>query len=75
MAASLDTIMAVMQNGVQAIRDLVTVVGQVFPNTTASSSSAPSAAGSITYNSSQAAGFMLVTTSSGFSAKVPFYNQ
>jgi hypothetical protein len=75
MAASLDTIMAVMQNGVQALRDLATIVGQVFPNTTASSSSAPATAGAVTFNSSQAAGFMLVTTSSGFSAKVPFYNQ
>lgn len=62
-------------NGVQALNRLTTTVGNIFPQVTASSSSAPATTGSITFTSSEASGFLLVTTSSGATVKVPFYPQ
>lgn len=63
-----------LQQGVQAINNLRMTISTVFPQLTGTSTTAPSSAGSITFTSSEATGFFLVTTSSGFSAKVPFYH-
>lgn len=72
MAIGFSDLLSVLQNGVVAIRDLTTTVNSVFPHAGAISSSAPTA-GAIVYTSSQAAGFLLVTTSSGGVYKVPLY--
>ena len=71
MAISLDVILTTLQNGVYAIRDLTTTIGNVFPQSTASSSTA--SAGSLTFSSSQPDGFMIVQTSSGATVKIPYY--
>lgn len=72
MAVSLSEILAALQNGVTAIRDLKGTLENVFPQATATSTSAPSA-GAITYSSSQAALFLTVETSSGGTYKIPLY--
>lgn len=64
-----------LQQGVQAINNLRSAVLSIFPQVTSSSSSAPSTTGTITFTSSEASGFMLVTLSSGTTVKVPFYPQ
>ncbi len=73
MAASLDMILAALQNGVTAINNLAQTIQTVFPNSTASSTSVTT--GTITFQSSTATGFMVVQTSSGGTVKVPFYSQ
>lgn len=64
-----------LQQGVQAVNNLTVKIGTIFPQVTASSTSAPATLGTVTFTSSQAAQFMLVTTSSGFTGKVPIYPQ
>ena len=73
MAIGLSDILAALQNGVSGINNLATAVGSVFPKTTASSSTVT--AGTITFTSSQAAGFIIVQTSSGATVKVAYYLQ
>jgi hypothetical protein len=73
--AGFDIIQTTLQSGVSAIRDLTKQIGRIFPSTTASSSAAPATAGTITFSSSLASGFMLVQTSSGGTVKIAFYNQ
>jgi hypothetical protein len=73
MAIGLSDILAALQNGVTSINNLATAVGKVFPQTTASSSTVT--AGTVTFTSSQAAGFMIVQTSSGATVKIPYYPQ
>ena len=73
MATSLDIILSALQNGVTAINNLKTVINSVFPHTTASSSTV--SAGTITFSSSLAAGFMIVQLSSGATVKVAVYPQ
>ena len=68
-------ILQTLQQGVQAMNLLNTTIGSIFPQVTGSSSRAPATTGSITFTSSEASGFILVTTSSGFTAKVPYYPQ
>lgn len=68
-------ILTALQNGVNGINALTQQLKSVFPQVTASSTVAPSVAGSITYTSSEAAGFLLVALSSGATVKVPFYSQ
>lgn len=75
MAFGLGDILQTMQQGVQAISTLTTTIGSIFPTVTASSSKAPASLGSITFTSSEASGFLLVTTSSGATVKVPYYPQ
>jgi hypothetical protein len=70
--ASLDDLLTALQNGVEAINRLTTQVRTTFPQASAVSTSAATA-GTITYTSSQATGFLTVTTSSGGSYKVPLY--
>jgi hypothetical protein len=65
-------LLSALQNGVIAIQDLTTTIGSVFPQSGTVSSSAPTV-GTITFTSSQANGFLLVTTSSGAQYKVPVY--
>jgi hypothetical protein len=57
---------------ITAINGLSSSILQL-PHTTASSSAAPSAPGAISYSSSQATGFLLMTASSGVTVKVPYY--
>jgi hypothetical protein len=73
MAASLDMILTALQNGVTAINNLNITLGQVFPQTTATSTLASTAIGTITFTSSQASAFLTVTTSSGGVYKMPLY--
>lgn len=65
-------ILTALQNAVQAINNLNTTMGRVFPQAGASSSLAP-AAGTITFTSSQAAIFLSVLTSSGGTYRIPGY--
>lgn len=71
MGASITDLLTAMQNGVQAINNLNTTLKLVFPQATGLSTSVT--AGTITFTSSLAVGFLLVTTSSGYAVKVPVY--
>ena len=62
--ASLDQILAALQNGVTAINNLAIQLNTTFPPLTDPSSTTP-AVGTITYSSSLVAAFGSVTTSSG----------
>lgn len=62
--AALDTILGVMQDGVRAINKLTLQLNTNFPPITDPSTTAP-AVGNVTYSSSLAQAFGLVTTSSG----------
>lgn len=72
MATSLTDVLAALQNGVVAINKLNTTLQQIFPQATAFSTTA-AAAGTITFTSSQATGFISVVTSSGATVKVATY--
>lgn len=71
--SSLTDIFSALQNGVTAINNLTTQIDTIFPNTTSSSTSIT--AGTITFSSSLASGFLIVQTSSGATVKIPFYPQ
>lgn len=73
MAISLSDILSTLQNGVIAIQNVNTKLGNIFPQTTALSTTAATA-GTITFTSSQAVTFMSVTTSSGGIFKIPLYS-
>jgi hypothetical protein len=73
--AGLTDILTALQNGVTAIQTVAQKLSTAFPGITTSSTSAPATNGAITFSSSLAAGFMLVTTSSGATVKVATYNQ
>lgn len=75
MGFGLGDILQSLQQGVQAMNNLRSTIATVFPQITATSTSAPATAGTVTFSSSQASYFMLVTTSSGFTGKVPIYPQ
>jgi hypothetical protein len=75
MAFGIGDLLQTMQQGVQALNNLKTAITSVFPQITSTSTSAPTTAGTVTFTSSQASYFMLVTTSSGFTGKVPIYPQ
>lgn len=75
MAFGFGDILQTLQQGVQAINNLRVTISTVFPQITSTSTSAPTTAGTVTFTSSQASYFMLVTTSSGFTGKVPIYPQ
>jgi len=68
----LTELLTAMQNGVIAINELGTKLGNIFPQATALSTTA-AIAGTITFTSSQAVTFMTVQTSSGGTYKVPLY--
>lgn len=73
MAIGLSDILSALQNGVNAIQDLNTKLGNIFPQTTALSTTAATA-GTVTFTSSQAVTFLSVTTSSGGIYKIPLYS-
>ncbi len=70
--AGLTEIYTSMQNGVTAINNLITQLSRTFPQATSVSTSAATA-GTVTFTSSQAVGFLTVQTSSGASYKVALY--
>jgi hypothetical protein len=70
--AGIQDILSALQNGVVAVNNLTTALNKIFPQTTATSSTAPSG-GTITFASSEAKIFLTVTTSSGGTYKVPGY--
>lgn len=72
MAIGLSDILSALQNGVSAINNLNASLANIFPQTTALSTVAPSA-GTITFNSSEASSFLSVTTSSGGIYKLAAY--
>lgn len=75
MTMGLSSILTSLQQGVQAIQTLTTTISTIFPQVTGTSSRAPATTGTITFTSSEAVMFTLVTTSSGFTGKVPIYPQ
>lgn len=75
MAFGIGDILQSLQQAVQALQTINTTLTTRFLSVTAASTSAPSSTGSITFTSSEASGFLLVTTSSGSTVKVPFYPQ
>jgi hypothetical protein len=71
---SLSEILAALQNGVTALNSLNTKLGNTFLQQGTVVSSAITTTGStITFTSSQAAGFLAVTTSSGAAYYMPLY--
>ena len=75
MAIGLDSVWNTLQNGVTAINNLAINVKTIFPQLSGNSTSAPATLGTITFTSSEALGFQLVTLSSGVTVKVPYYPQ
>jgi len=75
MAIGLDAVWNTLQNGVTAINNLASTVKSVFPQLSGNSTSAPASTGAITFTSSEALGFQLVTLSSGVTVKFPYYPQ
>lgn len=74
MAMSLQDILTALQNGVQAINGLSSALSNTFLQQGVVVSSAVATTGStITFTSSQAAGFIAVTTSSGAAYYLPVY--
>ena len=74
--ASLTDILTSIQQGVQAVNNLAIQMRNSFPQATASSSTvngAGSTGPTVTFNSSQAAAFQTVVTSSGATYKSPLY--
>ena len=70
--ASLQDILSALQNGVVAVNNLASALNNVFPQTTATSTIAPTA-GAVTFTSSKANIFLSVTTSSGGTYQIPGY--
>lgn len=71
MAFGIGDMLQTLQQGVQAINNLTIQIKTTFPQASALSTSAVT--GTITYNSSQPAAFLSVTTSSGGVYKVPLF--
>ena len=64
------SILAALQQGVQALGGIRTALGNIFPQTTGT---APSATGGSSTLPANPVGFIVVTLPNGTSAKVPFY--
>lgn len=72
--ASLDEVLAALQNGVSAVNNLGSKLTTTFLQSgTVISSAITTANSTITFTSSQAAGYMAVTTSSGAAYYLAFY--
>lgn len=71
--ASLSDLLSALQNGVVALRAVNTTLGNIFPQATSYSTTA-AVAGTISFTSSQAVGFISVVTSSGATLKVALYS-
>lgn len=65
-------LLSALQNGVVAIRDLTIQIRTAFPPISSPSTTAPSV-GSITFTSSMAEAFAIITTSSGAAYSVALY--
>jgi hypothetical protein len=72
MASSLTDILVALQNGVGALSKVAKSLSTAFPQVTGTSSTVT--AGTITFNSSQAAGFITAFSTTGATIKIPFYN-
>ncbi len=72
MSASITDILQALQQGVVAINNLTTQISVTFPQASALSTTAPST-GTIAFNSSQAATFLTIETSSGATYRVALY--
>jgi len=71
---SLDLILTALQNGVNAVQSLNSRLSTTFLQSgTVVSSAITTANSTITFTSSQAAGFIAVTTSSGTAGYLPWY--
>ncbi len=75
MPFGLGDILQTLQQGVQAMNNMTAQIKATFPQATTSSTSAPATLGAVTFTSSQATGFLLVTLSSGVTVKMPYYPQ
>lgn len=74
MATSLSEILSALQNGVAAMNQITSQLALTFPQYGVVVSSAIATTNStITFGSSQAAGFLAVTTSSGAAYYIPIY--
>jgi hypothetical protein len=73
MAISLSDILASLQNGATAVNGLSKQVRATFPQISDFSAAARGSVGAVTFTSSQAIGFMPVTTSSGFTGYVALF--
>lgn len=71
--ASIADILTSLQQGVVAINKLNATLETIFPQATAYSTTAATA-GTVTFTSSQATGFISVVTSSGATVKVAVYS-
>ncbi len=71
--AGIGDILSAIQNGVTAVNSLNKTLAATFPGATAVSTTAPSSVGAITFSSSLTKGYISITTSSGFSAKIALY--
>jgi hypothetical protein len=73
MAAPPEVLLAVMQNVVTAMSNIgKTIAGTLSVQVTGTSTSAT--AGTITFTSSQAVGFLTLVSSTGATIKVPYYS-
>jgi hypothetical protein len=64
------SILAALQQGVQALGGIRTALGNIFPQTTGTTTSATGGAATLPANP---VGFIVVTLPNGTSAKVPYY--
>jgi hypothetical protein len=73
MASPPEAFFATLQNVVSALRDIGKTVSGTLPvQVTGTSTSAT--AGTITFTSSQAAGFLTLVSSTGATIKIPYYS-
>lgn len=70
---SISVLVATAQNAVNALYALQRQLQTTFPQATAVSTAVRGSVGTITFDSSQATGFLAVTTSSGFTGYVALY--
>lgn len=72
MPSSLTDIFAVLQNGVTALGSVAKSLSNAFPQVTGTSSAAT--VGTLSFSSSQPAGFITIVSTSGATLKLPYYN-
>lgn len=73
MAFGIGDLLQTMQQGVVGINALTAQIKATFTTVTTTSTTAPSSVGSVTFTSSEAVMFQVVTTSSGYIGKMPIY--
>lgn len=72
MANSITDLLVTVQNGVTALGKIAKALTTAFPQVTGTSSTVT--VGAITFNSSQAVGFLTMLSTTGATIKVPYYN-